>query len=83
MQFLILHIDKLVGKGLDTLVIIELIVLQLSYMLVLSVPMSILIASLMAFGRFAELSEFTAVRAAGVKPIQLMKPVLLDRKSVV
>lgn len=76
MQFLILHIDKLVGKGLDTLVIIELIVLQLSYMLVLSVPMSILIASLMAFGRFAELSEFTAVRAAGVKPVQLMKPVL-------
>ncbi len=76
MQFLILHIDKLVGKGLDTLVIIELIALQLAYMLVLSVPMSILIASLMAFGRFAELSEFTAVRAAGVKPIQLMKPVL-------
>jgi len=76
MQFLILHIDKLVGKGLDTLVIIELIVLQLSYMLVLSVPMSILIASLMAFGRFAELSEFTAVRAAGVKPLQLMKPIL-------
>jgi lipopolysaccharide export system permease protein len=76
MQFLILHIDKLVGKGLDTWVIIELIALQLSYMLVLAVPMSILIASLMAFGRFAELSEFTAVRAAGVKPMQLMKPVL-------
>ena len=77
MQFLILHIDKLIGKGLDTRVIIELIALQLSYMLVLSVPMSILIASLMAFGRFAELSEFTAIKAAGVKPIQLMKPVLL------
>lgn len=76
MQFLILHIDKLVGKGLDTWVIIELIALQLSYMLVLAIPMSILIASLMAFGRFAELSEFTAVRAAGVKPMQLMKPVV-------
>jgi lipopolysaccharide export system permease protein len=77
MQFLILHIDKLVGKGLDTWVIIELITLQLAYMLVLAVPMSVLISSLMAFGRFAELSEFTAIQAAGVKPFQLMKPVLI------
>lgn len=76
MQFLILHIDKLVGKGLDFLIIVELIALQLAYMLVLAVPMSILVASLMAFGRFAELSELTAIQAAGVKPIQLMKPVL-------
>ena len=77
MQFLILHIDKLVGKGLDLFVITELIVLQLAYMLVLAVPMSILVASLMTFGKFAELSELTAVQAAGVKPIQLVKPVLL------
>lgn len=77
MQFLILHIDKLVGKGLELSLIIELILLQLAYMLVLAVPMSMLVASLMAFGRFSELNELTAIKAAGVKPLQLMKPILL------
>lgn len=77
MQFLILHVDRLVGKGLDFAIIVELITLQLAYMLVLAVPMSVLVASLMAFGRFSELNELTAIRAAGVKPIQLLKPVLL------
>lgn len=77
MQFLILHVDKLVGKGLDLSIVIELIVLQLAYMLVLAIPMSVLVASLVAYGRFSELSELTAVKAAGVTPIQLMKPVLL------
>lgn len=78
MQFLILHIDKLVGKGLETSIIIELILYQLAYMLVLAAPMSVLAATLMAYGRFAELNELTAIKAAGVKPMQLMKPVLFS-----
>ena len=49
-----LHIDKLVGKGLDPLIILELIAYQLAYMLVLAAPMSVLVATLMAYGRFAE-----------------------------
>lgn len=77
LQFLILHIDKLVGKGLDPFIIIELIAYQLAYMLILATPMSVLVATLMAYGRFSELNELTAVKAAGVTPLQLMKPVLL------
>ncbi|MCH8523645.1 MAG: LptF/LptG family permease [Balneolales bacterium] len=76
LQFLILHIDKLVGKGLDPWIVLELISYQLAYMLVLAVPMSVLVATLMAYGRFSELSELTATKAAGVTPLQLMKPVL-------
>jgi lipopolysaccharide export system permease protein len=77
LQFLILHIDKLVGKGLDPWIILELIAYQLAYMLILATPMSVLVATLMAYGRFSELNELTAVKAAGVTPLQLMKPVLL------
>jgi lipopolysaccharide export system permease protein len=77
LQFLILHIDKLVGKGLELSILIELIAYQLAYMLVLAAPMSVLVAALMAFGKFSELNELTAVKAAGVTPLQLMKPVLL------
>jgi lipopolysaccharide export system permease protein len=76
LQFLILHIDKLVGKGLELSILIELIAYQLAYMLVLAAPMSVLVAALMAYGKFSELNELTAVKAAGVTPLQLMKPVL-------
>lgn len=77
MQFLILHIDKLVGKGLPLGIILELIVTNLAYMVVLAAPMATLVASLMAFGKFSELNELTAMRAAGVNPFNVIKPVLV------
>lgn len=76
MQFLILYIDLLVGKGLPFGVIIELIVTNLASMVVLAVPMAVLVACLMAFGKFTELNELTALRAAGVNPIHVINPVL-------
>ncbi len=77
MQFLILHVDKLVGKGLPFLVVVELILNNLAYMVVLAVPMAVLVATLMAFGRFSEWNELTALKAAGVNPIRLMQPLLI------
>ncbi len=77
MQFLILYIDKLVGKGLPLGIIIELIITNLAYMVVLAAPMAVLVASLMAFGKFTELNELAALKAAGVNPIRVIKPVLI------
>lgn len=74
MQFLILYLDKIVGKGLDTAVILELILMQVPAMLVLAVPMSVLVATLIAYGRFSEQNELTAVKAAGVSPWKLVQP---------
>jgi len=76
MQFLILYVDQLVGKGLTTRVVIELILNNLAYMVVLAVPMAVLVSSLIAFGRFAEWNELTALKAAGVNPFSLIKPLL-------
>ncbi|MEL7834963.1 LptF/LptG family permease [Fodinibius sp. Rm-B-1B1-1] len=78
MQFLILYIDMLIGKGLPLGVILELIVTNLASMVVLAVPMAVLVASLMAFGKITELNELTALRAAGVNPIQIISPVLVS-----
>lgn len=77
MQFLILYIDLLVGKGLPFGVILELIVTNLASMVVLAVPMAVLVACLMAYGKFTELNELTAIRAAGVNPIHVINPVLV------
>lgn len=76
MQFLILHVDKLVGKGLPFAIVAELILTNLAYMVVLAVPMAILVATLIAFGKFSEWNELTAIRAAGVNPSRLILPVM-------
>ncbi|MEX0662273.1 MAG: LptF/LptG family permease [Balneolaceae bacterium] len=77
MQFLILHVDKLVGKGLALSIVIELILNNLAYMVVLAVPMAVLVSTLIAFGKFSEWNELTAIRAAGINPFKLIFPVLI------
>lgn len=77
MQFLILHIDNLIGKDIPIQVIIELILTNLAYMVVLAAPMAVLVATLMAFGKFSELNELTALRASGINPMKIMRPVLI------
>jgi lipopolysaccharide export system permease protein len=76
LQFLVLHLDKIVGKDIPFTVIIELIAVNLAYMVVMAVPMSTLVACLMAFGSFAESNELAALKAAGISPISVIKPVL-------
>lgn len=78
MQFLILYIDMLVGKGLPFGVIVELIITNLASMVVLAMPMAVLVACLMAYGKFTELNELTALRAAGVNPFHVISPVLIS-----
>jgi lipopolysaccharide export system permease protein len=77
MQFLILHADKLIGKGIPALIILELIVTNLAYMVVMAVPMAVLVATVMAFGGLSERNEWTALQAAGVHPLRVMAPMIL------
>jgi lipopolysaccharide export system permease protein len=70
-------IDQLVGKGLSLLVIGELIVLSLSWMVVLAVPMAVLVATLMAFGKLSSQNEITAMKASGMSLYSMMSTVVL------
>ena len=74
MQFLIRYLPDIVGKGLPFGVIVELIAYNLAYMVVLAVPMSVLIASLMAFGRLAETNAYLVIKSSGVSLLQLAWP---------
>jgi lipopolysaccharide export system permease protein len=69
--------DRLVGKGLDTWLIIQLIVFNLSWMLVLVVPMSVLGATLMAYGSLSQNNEITVMKSAGVSVYRMMAAPLL------
>jgi lipopolysaccharide export system permease protein len=44
-------IDHIIDKDLEVAVVFEIIGLNLAWMLALSIPMSVLVATLMAFGR--------------------------------
>ncbi|RPH36181.1 YjgP/YjgQ family permease, partial [bacterium] len=77
LQFIMKFIDQLVGKGLNAWVILELIALNLSWMLVLAVPMSVLVATLMAFGDLSSRNEITAMKAGGVSLYRMLTPVLI------
>ncbi|MEM8485404.1 MAG: LptF/LptG family permease [Bacteroidota bacterium] len=77
MQFLIRYLPDLVGRGLPVKVIFEIVIYNLAYMVVLAVPMSVLIATLMTFGKLAEANVYTVLKSAGVSLMQLMWPVLI------
>lgn len=64
--------DRLVGKGLDTLVVVQLIIYNLAWMLVLVIPMACLVATLMAFGTMAQNNEITIIKASGVSLWKMM-----------
>ncbi len=77
MQFLIKYLPDLAGKGLPLGVMLELIAYNLAYMVVLAVPMSLLIGTMMTFGRIAESRAWVVIKASGVSPIRLIWPTLL------
>lgn len=76
-DFLVKILDSVLSKGLPTSTVVEIFVLNLAWMLSLSIPMAVLVASLMAFGRLSGDQEITACKAAGISPLSLMRPVLI------
>ena len=76
LQFLIRAVDRFLGKGLDALTIFEYLYLNLAWIIALSVPMSLLISSVMTFGRMAQQNEITALKSAGVNLYNIIKPAL-------
>ena len=50
-NFLLRAIDRFLGKGLDILTILEYLFLNLAWIIALSVPMAVLLATLSTFGK--------------------------------
>ncbi|MFZ1282320.1 MAG: LptF/LptG family permease [Ignavibacteriaceae bacterium] len=72
LQFLMKFADRLVGKGLDSWVIVKLVVYNLSWMVVLVVPMASLVATLMAFGNLSQNNEVTIMKSSGISLYKMM-----------
>lgn len=76
-DFLVKILDNVLSKGLPATTVLEIFILNLAWMLSLSIPMAVLVSCLMAFGRLSGDQEITAVKAAGVSPLSMMRPVFV------
>ncbi len=76
-NFLIRAVDRFLGKGLDFFIIIEYLILNLAWIIALSVPMAVLLTSLMTFGRMSEDNEIDALKSSGISYYSLMISPLL------
>ncbi len=77
MQFLWRYIDDLVGKGLDLSIILELMFYASFSLVPLALPLSGLLASIMAMGKFGETNELFAMKSGGVSLYRIMQPLVL------
>lgn len=76
-QFLWQHIEKLVGKGLETSVLLELFFYAALNLVPMVLPLAILLASLMTFGNMGERLELLAIKASGVSLLKIMRPMII------
>ncbi len=77
MQFLWRYIDDLVGKGLEWSVIMELMFYASFSLVPLALPLSGLLASIMAMGKFGETNELFAMKSGGVSLYRIMFPLVV------
>ena len=76
-QYLIKHIDKFLGKGLEISILIEMVYYSMAAVIALAVPMAMLVCTLMAFGRLSSDNEITAMKSSGIQYFKLVLPPLI------
>lgn len=77
MQFLWRYVDELVGKGLEMTVLVQFFFYSALTLVPLSLPLSILLTSLITFGNFGERYELLAMKAAGISLLEIMRPLII------
>jgi lipopolysaccharide export system permease protein len=77
MMFLWKYVDDMIGKGIDTFVLLELMFYASATSVPMAFPLAVLVASIMTFGNFGEHFELTAIKSAGVSLFRFMRPLIL------
>ena len=76
-QFMLKYLDEIVGKDLDTSVILQLIFYFSIFMTPNAFPLAVLLSSLMTFGNLGEHFELTALKGSGISLIRTMVPIFV------
>ncbi|MFW5960069.1 MAG: LptF/LptG family permease, partial [Chitinivibrionales bacterium] len=76
MQLAVKVLDKVLNKGIEPLIIIKIFLLNSAWMVVLAVPMSVLVATLIGFGKMSSNNEIMILKASGVNLFRVLIPVI-------
>ena len=77
MQFMWRYVDELIGKGLSTEVLLKFFYYSGLTLVPMSLPLAVLLASLISFGNMGERLELLSMKAAGIPLTRILRPVLL------
>lgn len=77
MQFVWTHIEEMVGKGLGFDVLAKFFYYMAISLVPMALPMATLLTSLLTFGNMGEQLELTAMKAAGIPLLRIMRPVAI------
>jgi len=74
LQFVWKYIDELVGKGLSSSVVSELLLYVSAGLIPMALILAVLLSSLMTFGNLGEHSELNALKSSGISLTRIMAP---------
>ena len=74
MQFVWKYVDDLMGKGLEPVVVAELLIYATASFVPLALPLSVLLSSIMTMGGLGENSELVPMRSAGMGLVRIVAP---------
>ena len=77
MQFIWKFVDDLVGKGLTWDILAKFFWYCSLTLIPLSVPLAVLLASLITFGNFGERFELLAMKSSGIPLVRILMPVFI------
>jgi lipopolysaccharide export system permease protein len=77
LQFFWLWIDDFVGKGIDVITMLRLVVYLSATLVPLALPLAILLSSIMTFGNLGETFELVAIKSAGIGLLRFMLPLTI------
>lgn len=77
MQFIWVYLDDLVGKGIDPLTLLQLLIYASARIVNMALPLAILMSSIMTMGALAENYELTAMKSAGMSLSRILRPLVV------
>lgn len=77
MQFMWKVVDNLIGKGLTMDILARFFYYAGLTLIPMSLPLAILLASLITFGNFGERFELLSMKAAGIPLVRILRPIFL------
>lgn len=76
MRFILTYFDEFVGKDLGFFVFVKLFSYFTLIMVPTSLPLAVLLASLMCYGNLGEFFELTAIKSAGISIDRALRPIM-------